>query len=103
MTPFTHHKRGSMTPQRIARIFAAHDGRCHVCTRKLRPGDDYQIDHVLALENGGTDDDTNLAPCCDHCHSEKTGADHAAAGKGRRRYSKHVVPGRELRSKGWRR
>mgnify|MGYP003385602190 CR=1 FL=1 len=102
MTPFQHHKRGSMTPQRMARIFAARDGRCYRCTKKLRPGDDYDFDHVIALENGGTDDDENIAPCCDGCHTEKTSTDHATAGKGRRRYSKHVVPKRFQRSRSWR-
>ena len=44
--------RPDRTPARIARIFAAHDGKCHVCRRKLRPGDDYDIDHVLAQPFG---------------------------------------------------
>lgn len=102
MTPFQHHKRGSMTPQRRARIFAAHDGCCHRCKRKLGPGDDWDVEHILALENGGTDDDDNLGPCCDWCHVEKTADDHAIAGKGRRRYTKSVVPKRYLRSRSWR-
>lgn len=103
MNPFRHHERGSMSPQRIARIFAANDGRCWRCTRKLGPSDDYDIDHKIALENGGTDDDANLAPCCDWCHTDKTADDHAQAGKTRRSYTKHVVPKR-LRGKGrgWR-
>jgi len=102
MSPFTHHKRGSITPQRRARIFAAHEGRCHSCTRKLTPADDWDCDHILALEAGGTDDDSNLAPICDWCHDLKTSADHATAGKGRRRYSKHVVPKRFQKSRSWR-
>lgn len=102
MTPFRHAKRGAMTPQRMARIFADRDGRCHICTREIRPGDDWQVDHVIALEAGGSDEDDNLAPACDHCHSEKTKDDHSTAGKGRRRYSKHVVPKREFRSSSWR-
>lgn len=100
--PFTHAKRGSMTPQRMARIFAARDGKCHKCGRKLRPGDDYDFDHIIALENGGTDEDSNIAPCCDWCHIEKTSDDHAAAGHSRRVYSKHVVPKKLSRKRGWR-
>lgn len=102
MTPFAHHKRGAMTPQRRARIFAAADGRCHKCTRKLGPADDWDCDHIIALENGGNDDDANLAPCCDWCHDDKTADDHAAAGKGRRRFTKHTVPKRFQRSRAWR-
>lgn len=39
MSAFHHDRRGSMSPQRVARIFAAHGGCCHICGRKLRPGD----------------------------------------------------------------
>lgn len=99
---FSHHERGRMSPQRIAKIFLARDGRCHKCGRALRPGDDYDIDHIIALENGGTDEDSNLAPCCDWCHSEKTAEDHATAGHGRRMAARHVVPGRFRKSKSWR-
>lgn len=102
MNPFQHAKRGAMTPQRRARIFAAHDGRCHKCTRKLGPSDDWDCDHIIALESGGTDDDSNLAPCCDWCHTDKTADDHSTAGKGRRRYAKHVVPKRYQKSRSWR-
>lgn len=102
MNPFEHHKRGSMTPQRRARIFAAHNGHCHKCKRKLGPADWWDIDHVLALENGGTDEDDNLAPCCDWCHTSKTGDDHEAAGRGRRRYTKHSVPKEFRKGRGWR-
>lgn len=99
---FRHHKRGSMTPQRMARIFEAAGGRCHRCNRKLGPADDYDIDHLIALENGGTDDDTNLAPCCDWCHTDKTADDHALAGHGRRMATMHKVPRRFRRGRGWR-
>lgn len=102
-TSFQHAKRGSMTPQRRARIFQAAGGKCHKCGRKLGPADDWDADHVLALELGGTDDDANLAPCCDWCHVDKTGEDHAAAGHGRRMATKHCVPKRFRQSKGWRR
>lgn len=102
-TSFQHAKRGSMTPQRALRVFQACGGRCHICKRKLGPSDDYAIDHVIALENGGTDDDANLAPCCDWCHDgTKTPADHAQAGHGRRMAAKAFVPRRFKKSKGWR-
>ncbi len=103
MNSFVHAKRNSMTPQRRARIFAAAEGRCHKCERKLGPSDDWDVEHVIALENGGTDDDANLAPCCDWCHQIKTSEDHALAGHGRRMATKHTVPRRFRQSKGWRR
>lgn len=100
--PFRHSWRGAMSPQRMARIFAAAGGKCHRCGRSLRPGDDYEFDHIVALENGGTDDDVNIAPCCDWCHVAKTGQDHEHAGHSRRAYTKHVVPKRYRKGKGWR-
>lgn len=102
MSPFTHAARGNMTPQRVARIFAAHDGRCHVCKRKLRAGDDYEIDHVVALAKGGTDDDSNCAPCCTGCHLIKTGDDVSDAAKSKRVYTKTHVPKRFRQGRGWR-
>ena len=89
MTPFTHNKRKSMTPQRKAKVFAAHDGICHICGMKVRG--DWDADHIIALENGGSDDDDNLAPACKSCHSDKTPGDHADAARARRRYTKHVA------------
>lgn len=32
-------------------------------------------DHIIALVNGGTDDDTNIQCLCQPCHDEKTRAD----------------------------
>lgn len=101
-TAFTHVKRGAMTPHRRARIFEAHAGRCHRCTRKLTAIDDWDVDHVLALECGGTDDDANLAPICDWCHTDKTADDHATGGHIKRVKAKHIVPKRFQRSRGWR-
>jgi 5-methylcytosine-specific restriction endonuclease McrA len=99
---FTHAKRGSMTPQRALRIFQAADGRCHICKRKLGPADDWEVEHVIALENGGTDDDANLAPACSWCHADKTTDDHAQAGHGRRMAVRAFVPKRYRQKRGFR-
>lgn len=100
--PFQHDKRGSMTPQRVARIFAANDGRCHCCGRKLGPADDYEIDHKIALARGGTDDDDNLAPICEGCHIIKTKGDVTEAARTKRTATRHTVPSKYRQSK-WRR
>ena len=34
-----------------------------------------QVDHIIALVNGGSDDDSNKQPLCDECHKTKTAAD----------------------------
>jgi 5-methylcytosine-specific restriction enzyme A len=62
-------------PDRVKqRIFDAHDGRCHVCDVNIG-GKLWQIDHVVALINGGKHDEHNLAPICIPCHWAKTGDD----------------------------
>lgn len=99
---YVHSKRGSMTPQRVLRIFQAHGGRCHVCSRKLGPADSYDIDHVIPLEGGGTDDDKNCAPICEWCHDKvKTPDDHAEAAHGKRMAAKRDVPKKFRQSRGW--
>ena len=102
MNPFDHNKRGSMTPQRRARIFAASECRCHKCTRKLSPSDFWIVEHILALERGGTDEDSNLGITCEWCLPEKNAEDHGVAGHMRRSFTKHVVPGAFRKSRSWR-
>ena len=102
-TSFQHAKRGSMTEQRALRIFQERGGVCAgPCERKLGPRDDWDVDHIIALENGGTDDDSNLQILCDWCHKPKTAADHSLAGHGRRMATKHSVPKRFKQKRGWR-
>jgi len=88
VNPFHHEKRGSMTEKRAIEVFARFDGHCAHCKRKLFPGEDYEIDHIIALANGGTDEDSNLQLLCEGCHIIKTGGDVSDAAKGKRRYRK---------------
>lgn len=103
MNPFSHEPRRRRTPLQMAAIFAAHDGRCHECKRKLGPRDRWDLDHVIPLSHGGTDDDKNLAPCCEACHALKTKDDISEAASGKQRYAKHVVPKSFQRSRSWNR
>lgn len=102
-TSFTHATRRSMTQQRALKIFQARGGTCAECgpKRKLRPGDDWDVDHIIALENGGTDDDRNLQVLCEWCHKPKTADDHGKSAKGRRMAVKHQVPRKFKQSRGW--
>lgn len=101
MNAFSHDKRGAMTAKRIAIVWARCDGHCVGCKRKLYPGDDFEIDHVIALSKGGTDQDDNLQLLCSGCHIIKTGGDVSDAAKSKRIYIKHVVP-KGKGKKGWR-
>lgn len=101
MNAFVHEKRKVFTDQDRAKAFALAGGRCECCTRRIYPGDDWDLDHRIALENGGTNEPGNMQVLCEVCHAKKTGEDHARAGKSRRTYTKHVVP-RSRRKSRWR-
>ncbi len=40
-----------------------------------------EVDHIVNVESGGTDDDSNLEAICSPCHKAKT-AREAQAGRG---------------------
>lgn len=78
-------------PKRVRlRVFEAHEGRCHVTNRKIRPGDEWDVDHVLALANGGENRESNLAPILRQAHREKTARDVAQKAKDKRVRAKHL-------------
>ncbi len=78
-------------PKRVKlRVFKAHDGVCHLSGIKIRPGDDWQLDHVEALINGGRNCETNLAPALTQAHKEKTRDDVRLKAKSARVRSKHL-------------
>jgi len=41
---------------------------CHYCKQ---PSDFMEVDHVIPVENGGTDEPTNLVACCRSCNRKK--------------------------------
>ena len=111
-TSFTHAKRGSMTPQRALRVFQTRHGVCHCpsndgitddygCGRKLKGSDDWRVEHGVALENGGNDEDVGLYILCEWCWPKKDRDDHSQAAHGRRSAVNAIVPKRFKRSKGW--
>ena len=52
-------------------VAAAQFWRCGICSMLLNSA--YEIDHVIALENGGVDDIvTNSMALCSNCHALKT-------------------------------
>ena len=78
-------------PQRVAlRVFAAYGGRCHRSGRLIRPGDKWELDHVIALINGGENRESNLAPILADSHKEKTAEDVAIKSKIARIQARHL-------------
>jgi 5-methylcytosine-specific restriction protein A len=78
-------------PARVRlRVFEAHGGRCYLTGRKIMPGDAWELDHKVALINGGENVESNLAPALKAAHREKTNADVAEKAKVARVRMKHL-------------
>jgi 5-methylcytosine-specific restriction enzyme A len=72
----------SKIPARVRlRIFEAHGGVCHLSGRKIAAGEPWDIDHKVALINGGEHREANLAPALRDKHREKTADDVAEKAK----------------------
>lgn len=73
-------------PDRVKlRVFERYGGVCHFSGRKITASDKWDVDHVIALVNGGTNSESNLAPILRDKHKEKTAADVAEKSKTYRR------------------
>jgi rubredoxin len=64
---------GKHTADDLAAIFKAQRGRCAICRSKL--GADRQVDHIVPLSKGGTNDRANLQWACATCNLEKRAHD----------------------------
>lgn len=63
-------------PDRVRiRIFEAFGGMCHRSGLRISAGDAWDLDHLIALANGGEHRESNLAPVLREHHKEKTRED----------------------------
>lgn len=63
-------------PDRVRlRVWLDHEGICWLSKRKIRPGELWELEHKVALCNGGQHRETNLAPALKDKHKVKTAAD----------------------------
>ena len=95
---FHHEPRGRLSPQQRAKLFLERDGCCHRCTRRIPPGDDWIDEHLVALENGGTNDWSNRTLTCSWCKPSKDSEDHKKAAHAKRVATRHVVPTKHRKS-----
>lgn len=65
----------AIPPRVRLRVWDACGGRCAICARKLRAPDKWDLDHKVALVNGGEHREGNLQVACAWCHREKTAED----------------------------
>lgn len=93
-------------PPRVRlRIFEREQGRCHLSGRKIRPGDQWDLDHRIALVNGGEHRESNLFLALRDKHREKTREDVAEKSKVASIRNKHLgitAPKRKLQGPGFR-
>ncbi|MBN8968954.1 MAG: HNH endonuclease [Rhizobiales bacterium] len=76
-------------PPRVRlRVFERHNGVCHISGRRIRAGEPWECDHIVALVNGGEHRESNLAPALVDKHREKTKGDVAEKSRVRRKKSK---------------
>jgi 5-methylcytosine-specific restriction endonuclease McrA len=105
-SPWVPTPRLRLSDQDKARLFVERDGCCWKCNRKLRPGDQWSVEHVIALENGGDNAWSNLDVTCAWCKPGKDAADHSKAAGSRHKRTFHVLPSSERDKRrgfaGWR-
>lgn len=77
-------------PSRVRlRCFEREGGRCWISGRKIRPGEKWELDHKVALINGGSHSEDNLFPALVDHHKAKTADDVAVKSKVYRVAAKH--------------
>jgi 5-methylcytosine-specific restriction protein A len=95
----------SRIPARVRlRVFERHEGKCALSGRKILPGDAWDLDHKIALINGGAHVESNLQPVLKDAHRKKTAKDVAEKAKIARTRAKHigaVEPKGEIQSRGF--
>lgn len=99
---FRHTPRKSLTDQQRTKFFLERGGKCEgeKCGGVKIFSKRWYVDHRIALENGGTNDHSNLQLLCEPCHMEKTGQDHARAAKIRAVAVSHYIPPSQRQKKG---
>lgn len=73
-----------------ARIFLRENGICHLSGRPIRPADQWELDHKIALINGGEHRESNLFPALRDKHREKTKEDVAIKSKSAKVRNRHL-------------
>ena len=81
----------SKVPPRVRlRIWEREHGICHLSGRKILSGEPWDLDHKIALANGGAHRESNLFPALRDKHKEKTRADVAEKSKVATVAKKHI-------------
>lgn len=88
------------------RIWDREGGRCYLTGAKIRPGDKFEYEHVIALANGGEHRERNIRLALTAPHRAKTSSDAKVTAKIRRVALKHIgawPKGQKIQSRGFQR
>jgi hypothetical protein len=77
-------KRVSFSPKVRAQVLLANGGRCYLTGQKIAAGEAWEVEHVIPLAQGGTNDLANLRPALKAAHKIKSANDAANTAKARR-------------------
>ncbi len=93
-------------PHIRARIFEKYDGICYLSGIKITRSDRWEVEHIVAICNGGENRESNMAPALVEPHKVKTKADRATKAKNdhvRMKFLGVSGPKRKIQSAGFRR
>lgn len=94
----------SAIPPRVRlRVFEKHKGRCGLTNRMIRPGDKWDLDHIVALALGGQHRESNLVPVLRDAHKIKTASDVKQKAKNDRVRKRHIGIQKPRTIRKWRR
>jgi 5-methylcytosine-specific restriction protein A len=80
----------AIPPRVRVRVFDSKSGHCHKCHRKIRAGEKWTCEHLIALINGGENRERNLDVTCDWCLPSKNAADVAEKSTVYHKRAKHL-------------
>ncbi|POR39902.1 hypothetical protein CRT23_26920 [Methylobacterium sp. V23] len=87
-------RRGSLSNRRRLQAWERTGGTCVVCGCRIDGvRDRWIVEHIRALELGGSDEIQNLGPAHEACGREKTRNDHARAAEAKRQKLRHLGAG----------
>lgn len=84
-------KRRNWTKAQRAALYEEHGGICHICGEVIDLNTDrMDVEHLVPLALGGSDDWANIRPAHATCHAEKTKGDVTSIAKAKRVHLKHT-------------
>lgn len=102
-------KRLKLSKKQRLSVFVKHEGQCYLCGLMIRPGESWEVEHILPVGLGGDNTEENLRPAHSKCHKPKTAQDVVKMRKADRVRAKHFgakkktgsIPG--SKQSGWKR